>query len=196
MRRTENGGSEHGVGDEGRFARLHGFKKSRTSISEGKPKTGKRGDVSATPLPEYLSPVVALAHTGAGHRGTDSLLLWLILTPESVTYLCSHRSSLAIRRQPEFESDNTYRLLVAAAITLVPRTQDKIINGYAAMLRTHNPVLSSKVLLDEKGRLKVHKTGANTRHRERVKCRTKKRRNRGCRDHERKTLEDGTVCGF
>ncbi|CAM9466621.1 unnamed protein product [Ectocarpus sp. 12 AP-2014] len=35
------------------------------------------------------------------------------------------------------------------------RKQDKIINGYAAMLRIHNPGLASKVFLEDKGRLKV-----------------------------------------
>eukprot|EP00903_Cladosiphon_okamuranus_P020682 g18991.t1 len=68
------------------------------------------------------------------------------------------------------------------------RKQDKIIVGYAAMLRTHNPGLSSKVFLDKNGRLKVHKKAS--RHRERERRRTNKRRNRGCRDDERETLEN------
>lgn len=75
------------------------------------------------------------------------------------------------------------------------RTQDKIINGYAAMLRTHNPILSSKVFLDEKGRLKVVKAHKATRRREHGR-RRRKRRNRGCRDHESdNTLAGGTVSG-
>lgn len=44
--------------------------------------------------------------------------------------------------------------------------QDKIINGYAALLRTHNPRLASKVFLDERGRLKVLRVdGKDARHR-------------------------------
>lgn len=41
--------------------------------------------------------------------------------------------------------------------------QRKIISGYAAMLRRHNPGLASKVSLDDKGRLKVFKVDEATR---------------------------------
>ncbi|CAB1104248.1 unnamed protein product [Ectocarpus sp. CCAP 1310/34] len=72
------------------------------------------------------------------------------------------------------------------------RKQDKIINGYAAMLRIHNPGLASKVFLDDKGRLKARRLDDAARRRDRG--RRPERRNRRRCHRERsagKTTEDG-----
>ncbi|CAM9229269.1 unnamed protein product [Ectocarpus sp. 4 AP-2014] len=72
------------------------------------------------------------------------------------------------------------------------RKQDKIINGYAAMLRIHNPGLASKVFLDNKGRLKVRRLDDAARRRDH-RARHPERRNRRRCDRERsagKTTED------
>ncbi|CAM9430697.1 unnamed protein product, partial [Hapterophycus canaliculatus] len=69
------------------------------------------------------------------------------------------------------------------------RKQDKIINGYSALLRKHNPRLASKVCLDEKGRLKVFRVdGEITRRR-----RNGKRRPRGSSRRPRHGVADDTL---
>ncbi|CAN0490692.1 unnamed protein product, partial [Ectocarpus sp. 8 AP-2014] len=65
------------------------------------------------------------------------------------------------------------------------RKQDKIINGYAAMLRIHNPGLASKVFLDDKGRLKVRRLDDAARRRDH-RARRSERRNRRRNYRERR----------
>ncbi|CBJ27361.1 similar to DAZ interacting protein 1-like isoform 1 [Ectocarpus siliculosus] len=65
------------------------------------------------------------------------------------------------------------------------RKQDKIINGYAAMLRIHNPGLASKVFLDDKGRLKVRRLDDAARRRDH-RGRRSERRNRRRKYRERR----------
>ncbi|CAN0049620.1 unnamed protein product, partial [Ectocarpus sp. 13 AM-2016] len=65
------------------------------------------------------------------------------------------------------------------------RKQDKIINGYAAMLRIHNPGLASKVFLDDKGRLKVRRLDDAARRRDH-RGRRPERRNRRRNYRERR----------
>ncbi|CAM9273195.1 unnamed protein product [Ectocarpus sp. 12 AP-2014] len=75
------------------------------------------------------------------------------------------------------------------------RKQDKIINGYAAMLRIHNPGLASKVFLDDKGRLKVRRLEDAARrrdHRGRRPERRNRRRNYRERRVDKTTGDDET----
>ncbi|CAM9312270.1 unnamed protein product [Ectocarpus fasciculatus] len=60
------------------------------------------------------------------------------------------------------------------------RKQDRIINGYAAMLRMHNPGLASKVFLDEKGRLRVRRMDDAARRRDQPGRHAQRRNRRRC----------------